>query len=162
MADLTKSGQYEQLITQLEALIDPECSWLANYANICAALQDSFRHWWCGFYFVNRNQQLELGPFQGPVACTLIPYNKGVCGTSWAKRESIIVPDVHQFEGHIACSSESNSEIVIPIIRNNRVIGVLDIDSINFNQFDEIDQHYLERIVELLPEIEELQESAAN
>ncbi len=153
MANPTKSEQYEQLLTQVKALIDPNCSWLANYANICAAIQDNFHHWWCGFYFVNTNNQLELGPFQGPVACTLIPYNKGVCGSSWAKKETILVPDVHKFEGHIACSSESNSEIVIPIIQNNMVIGVLDIDSINFSQFDEIDQHYLESIVELLPEI---------
>jgi L-methionine (R)-S-oxide reductase len=147
----TKKEQYEQLLKQVEALLDPQCSWLANYSNVCAAIQGSFNHWWCGFYFVNTKKQLELGPFQGPVACTLIPYDKGVCGTSWARKESIVVPDVHKFEGHIACSSESNSEIVVPIIRNGEVIGVLDIDSTHFDQFDETDRHYLEQIVELLP-----------
>ncbi len=145
-----KENQYQSLLSQIEVLIDPKCSWIANYANICAAIQAEFKHWWCGFYMVNENKLLELGPFQGPVACTLIGFNKGVCGTAWAKKETIIVPNVHEFEGHIACSSESNSEIVIPIIKNNEVIGVLDIDSINYNQFDEIDKLYLEKIVLLL------------
>jgi len=153
MTESPKIEQYKQLIVQVQALIDPECSWLANYANVIAAIQSTFHHWWCGFYFVNQRQELELGPFQGPVACTLIGFNQGVCGSSWARKETILVPDVHQFEGHIACSSESNSEIVVPVIQNNHVIGVLDIDSVNFGEFDEIDQHYLELIVELLPEM---------
>jgi L-methionine (R)-S-oxide reductase len=147
-----KQEKYELLYSQVKALLDPQCGWMANYANTIAAIQDVFRHWWCGFYFVNANRQLELGPFQGPVACTLIGFNKGVCGTSWAQKETIIVPDVHKFEGHIACSSATNSEIVIPLIQNDQVIGVLDIDSVNFDEFDEIDQHYLEKLVELLPE----------
>lgn len=147
-----KKEKYEILLQQAEALIDIQCGWIANYSNTVALIQQYFNHWWCGFYFVNNNKQLELGPFQGPVACTLIAFNKGVCGTAWAKRETIIVPDVHKFEGHIACSSESNSEIVVPIMQGEHVIGVLDIDSRNLDEFDEIDQHYLERLVELLPE----------
>jgi L-methionine (R)-S-oxide reductase len=153
MLDLTKKEQYEQLLKQVESLIDPACSWLANYANVCAAIQDTFHHWWCGFYFVNTNRQLELGPFQGPVACTLIAYGKGVCGTCWQKRETIVVPDVHQFEGHIACSAAINSEIVVPLIQHGEVIGVLDIDSVNFNTFDDTDREYLEKIVKMLPEL---------
>lgn len=144
----SKEELYESLLAQAGGLLDPECSWIANYANICALIQDTFRHWWCGFYFVNQKNQLELGPFQGPVACTLIGYNKGVCGTAWARQESIIVPDVHAFEGHIACSSESNSEIVIPVFQGGKVIGVLDIDSRNYNQFDETDRKYLEQLLE--------------
>ena len=146
-----KKEKYELLVSQIQALIDPACSWLANYANVCAAIQGTFSHWWCGFYFVNNSNQLELGPFQGPVACTLIGYDKGVCGTSWARKETIIVPDVHQFEGHIACSSESNSEIVVPLIQNGKVTGVLDIDSLNFSEFDETDAYYLEKITDMLP-----------
>lgn len=145
-----KELQYQSLLSQIESLIDPKCTWIANYANVCAAIQSEFKHWWCGFYMVNTNKMLELGPFQGPVACTLIDFNKGVCGTAWARKETILVPNVHEFEGHIACSSESNSEIVVPIIKNNEVIGVLDIDSIHFNQFDEIDKLYLEKIVQKL------------
>ena len=148
-----KTQTYQRLLKQVEALIDPNLGWVGNYANVCAAIQQSFKHWWCGFYFVNSGRQLELGPFQGPAACTLIDFNKGVCGTAWARKETIIVPDVHQFEGHIACSAESNSEIVIPVKRSGNVIAVLDIDSTNFNEFDEIDQDYLEQIVELLPGI---------
>lgn len=144
---------YQTLVTQIEHLIDPNCNWVANYANICAAIQQYFNHWWCGFYFVNQNNKLELGPFIGPVACTLIDFNKGVCGTAWANSATLIVPNVHEFEGHIACSSESNSEIVVPIIQNNKVIGVLDIDSKNFNEFDEIDKEYLEKLTKILSKI---------
>lgn len=146
----SKTGQYKTLLLQVEALVDPNCGWVANYANVCAAIQETFHHWWCGFYIINNNNQLELGPFQGPVACTLIDFNKGVCGASWASKKTIIVPNVHEFEGHIACSSESNSEIVVPIIQNERVIGVLDIDSKNLNQFDEMDKEYLEMIVKTI------------
>lgn len=149
----TKSEQYRTLLKQVEALIDIECRWLANYANACAAIQQTFNHWWCGFYFVNANNMLELGPFQGPVACTLIAYNKGVCGTAWARQESIVVPDVHLFEGHIACSAESNSEIVIPVFENDKVIGVLDIDSRYKNEFDETDREFLEILVSKLARI---------
>ncbi len=148
-----KLERYQTIVEQINALIDPNCSWVANYANVCAAIQQYFNHWWCGFYLVNPENKLELGPFQGPVACTLISYNKGICGASWAKKETIIVPNVHEFEGHIACSSESNSEIVVPIIQNNTVIGVLDIDSIQFNQFDEIDKEYLEKLMKMVAQI---------
>ncbi len=148
-----KKERYRLLLQQAEALINQECGWIANYSNVCAAIQDSFDHWWCGFYFVNSRKQLELGPFQGPVACTQIDYKKGVCGSAWAAGETIIVPNVHEFDGHIACSSESNSEIVVPIYKNGQIVGVLDIDSIHFNQFDEIDKEYLEQLVAILPEV---------
>jgi GAF domain-containing protein len=113
-------------------------------------LKEQFKWLWVGFYLV-RNGELVLGPFQGPVACTRIRKGKGVCGTSWAKAETLIVPDVEQFPGHIACSSLSKSEIVVPIIRNAEVIGVLDVDSEAYDQFDETDKHYLEEIVQLIP-----------
>lgn len=145
-----KQAQYEALLPQIKALIDPNCGQIANFANVSAALYKALKPWWCGFYIVNQNRQLELGPFQGPVACTLIGFNKGVCGTSWATSKTIIVPDVHAFEGHIACSAESNSEIVVPLIRNGEVIAVLDIDSTEFNAFDETDQIYLESILAML------------
>ncbi len=148
-----KTENYRILLLQAEALIDPKCGWVTNYANFCAAIQQIFHHWWCGFYLVNKHNQLELGPFQGPVACTLIDFNKGVCGTSWANKTTIIVPNVHAFEGHIACSSESNSEIVVPILRDTIVIGVLDIDSKNFDHFDKVDKEYLERLVEILSRV---------
>lgn len=146
----TKVELYEELLKQAEGLIDHHCSDITNYANISALLKTTFNFWWCGFYLVNKNNHLELGPFQGPVACTLIGYGKGVCGASWEKKSTIVVPDVHQFEGHIACSSASNSEIVVPLIKNNEVIGVLDIDSEHFNHFDEVDAHYLEKLVEMI------------
>lgn len=145
-----KELKYIELTKSIEHLIDKNCSWIANYANVCAAIQAKFNFWWCGFYLINQNKKLELGPFQGPVACTLIDYGKGVCGSAWKEEQSIIVPNVHEFEGHIACSSESNSEIVIPIFKNNEIIGVLDVDSKDYNCFDEIDQKYLEQICKLL------------
>lgn len=149
----TKAEQYKTLVSQVKALIDPACGWVTNYANVSAAIQQQFNHWWCGFYLINEHNQLELGPFQGPVACTLIDYGKGVCGKAWETATSIVVPDVHQFEGHIACSAESNSEIVIPIIQDGNVIGVLDIDSKHYNTFDETDRIYLEEVVEILADI---------
>jgi len=149
----TKAERYQQLLPQIEALIDINCKWIANYANVCAAIQQYFNHWWCGFYMVNAHNQLELGPFIGPVACTLIDFNKGVCGKAWTERKTIVVPNVHLFEGHIACSSESNSEIVVPVIANDQIIGVLDIDSKNFNEFDAIDQEYLEKVAKILAKI---------
>lgn len=147
---MNKEARYIALLAQIKALIDPKCGAIANYANICAAIQAEFGFWWCGFYIINDKNQLELGPFQGPVACTLIDFNKGVCGSSWAQKKSLIVPNVHEFEGHIACSSASNSEIVIPVFNQKEVIGVLDIDSKEFNTFDSVDQLYLEQIVALL------------
>ena len=145
-----KQARYEALLPEIKALIDPDCGQIANFANVSAALYAALKPWWCGFYIVNQNRQLELGPFQGPVACTLIGFNKGVCGTAWATRKTVVVPDVHAFEGHIACSSESNSEIVVPLIRNGEVTAVLDIDSTEFNAFDETERQYLEAILDLL------------
>jgi GAF domain-containing protein len=115
-------------------------------ANVAAALHEAFGFWWTGFYRVE-GQQLVLGPYQGPIACTRIPYGKGVCGTAWQRAETVIVPNVHEFAGHIACSSASNSEIVVPVLHDEQVVAVLDIDSKDFNTFDEIDKKYLEKIV---------------
>ncbi len=122
---------------------------IAKMANVSAALHETFGFWWTGFYRVE-NDELVLGPFQGPIACTRIKYGRGVCGTSWQRGETVIVPNVHEFPGHIACSSASNSEIVVPLIRDNKVIAVLDIDSTEFGTFDETDKAYLEQIVGLL------------
>ena len=142
---MTKEEQYQEIIPQIQSLIAGETDLIANMANIAAALHNTFHFWWTGFYIV-RAKELVLGPFQGPIACTRIPYNKGVCGTAWAQNKTIIVPNVHEFPGHIACSSASKSEIVVPIRRNGNVIAVLDIDSADYNTFDAIDQTYLEKI----------------
>lgn len=146
---MNKIEKYQSLLLQIESLISGESDAIANMANVAAVLHDAFGFWWTGFYRVE-GQQLVLGPFQGPIACTRIPYGKGVCGTAWQRAKTVIVPNVHDFPGHIACSSASNSEIVVPIIRNNQVIAVLDIDSKDFNTFDETDQLYLEQIVKML------------
>lgn len=148
---MDKTQRYSELYKQTEFLMDPACGPIANMANMVAAIQSVFQFWWCGFYLVNQRNQLELGPFQGPVACTLIDYGKGVCGTAWEKKESIVVPDVHAFEGHIACSSESNSEIVLPLFRNGEVYAVLDIDSVRYGEFDETDRIELEKLIRLIP-----------
>jgi len=145
----TKEEQYESLLPQIKALLDGEPDLIANLANITGALKEQFNWLWVGFYLV-KDDELVLGPFQGPVACTRIKRSKGVCGTSWAKAETLIVPDVEKFPGHIACSSLSRSEIVVPIIRNNKVVGVLDVDSIEPDQYDNVDRNYLERIIELI------------
>ena len=145
----TKEEQYESLLPQIKALLEGEPDLVANLANVAGALKEQFNWLWVGFYLV-KSDELVLGPFQGPVACTRIRKGKGVCGTSWAKAQTLIVPDVERFPGHIACSSLSRSEIVVPIIRNNKVIGVLDVDSIEPDQFDNIDQDYLEQITELI------------
>jgi len=147
--DMTKQETYQTLLPQIESLISGETDVIANMANIAAALHEAFGFWWTGFYRVE-GQQLVLGPFQGPIACTRIPYGKGVCGTAWQRAETVIVPNVHEFAGHIACSSASNSEIVVPILHDGKVIAVLDIDSKDFNNFDEIDKKYLEKIVAFL------------
>lgn len=149
---LSKEDKYKELLLSASSLIDINCSETTNLANISALLKTYFNFWWCGFYLVNSRNQLELGPFQGPVACTLIEFDKGVCGKSWSKAETIIVPNVHEFEGHITCSSASNSEIVVPMKRNGIVYGVLDIDSEHFDHFDGIDQQYLESLVKLISE----------
>lgn len=145
---MTKEETYQTIIPQIQALVAGESDLIANMANISAVLHSTFLFWWTGFYLV-KEDQLVLGPFQGPIACTRIPYNKGVCGTAWAQAQTIIVPNVHEFQGHIACSSLSKSEIVVPICRDNKVIAVLDIDSADYNTFDTIDQQYLEQIANL-------------
>ena len=145
----TKEEQYQLLIPQIKGLLDGENDLVANLANVAAALKEQFGWLWVGFYIV-KNDELVLGPFQGPVACTRIKKGRGVCGSSWAKAETLIVPDVEKFPGHIACSSLSKSEIVVPVIRNQVVVAVLDVDSIELNQFDSIDQEYLETIIALI------------
>ncbi|HEY0246069.1 MAG TPA: GAF domain-containing protein [Mucilaginibacter sp.] len=144
-----KKEQYQSLLPQIEALLSGEPDLVANLANICAALKEQFKWFWVGFYLV-KNGELVLGPFQGPVACTRIAKGRGVCGTSWQNAETLIVPDVDEFPGHIACSSLSRSEIVVPLFHNNEVVGVLDVDSEDLAKFDTIDAGYLERIVKLV------------
>jgi L-methionine (R)-S-oxide reductase len=141
-----KTEQYESLIPQIKALIEGEPDLIANLANVVAALKEQFGWLWVGFYLV-KGEELVVAPFQGPVACTRIRKGRGVCCTSWANAETLIVPDVEQFSGHIACSSLSRSEIVVPVIRSNKVIGVLDVDSEELNQFDTTDKKFLEEIV---------------
>jgi len=141
----TKTEKYEALLPQIKELISGEKNLTANLANISAALKQTFNWWWVGFYWVE-NKELVLGPFQGPIACTRIPKGRGVCGTSWLNQQTIVVPDVEKFQGHIACSSFSKSEIVIPIFKNNNVVGVLDCDSEYLNHFDETDKIFLEQL----------------
>lgn len=145
----TKEEQYEALIPQIKGLVEGETDFIANLANVAAALKEQFGWLWTGFYIV-RNNELVLGPFQGPVACTRIKKGRGVCGASWEQEKTLIVPDVEKFPGHIACSSLSKSEIVIPLIKNGEVVGVLDADSADYNSYDKTDQLYLEKIVALL------------
>lgn len=145
----TKQEQYEALLPQIKGLLSGEPDLIANLANISAALHEQFGWLWVGFYIV-KEDELVLGPFQGPVACTRIRKGKGVCGTSWEKETTLIVPDVEKFPGHIACSSKSKSEIVVPLIRNGKVIAVLDVDSEALNHFDATDQQYLEQILNLI------------
>lgn len=145
----TKEENYKTLIPQIEALIDGEPDLIANLANVTASLKEQFGWLWVGFYLVKQDE-LVLGPFQGPVACTRIKKGRGVCGTSWQQAKTLIVPDVEKFPGHISCSSHSRSEIVIPIIRNNEVVAVLDVDSEETDKFDANDQQYLEHITGLL------------
>lgn len=140
-----KEEKYHELLPQVRALVESETNLIANLANIAAAIKQTFGFFWVGFYMIE-GDELVLGPFQGPIACTRIRRGKGVCGTSWEKATTLIVPDVEQFPGHIACSSESKSEIVIPIVKQGKVVGVLDVDSDELNSFDEIDAHYLEEI----------------
>lgn len=144
-----KTERYETLLPQVRALVTDEPNFVANMANVCAALKEAMGFFWVGFYLVEEDE-LVLGPFQGPVACTRIQKGKGVCGSSWASKETVIVPNVDEFPGHIACSSQSKSEIVIPGIKNNKVILVLDVDSDRLNDFDEVDKKYLTQIVEYI------------
>jgi GAF domain-containing protein len=144
-----KEQRYAALLPQLTAIVADETDAIANMANVAACLWETFRFWWVGFYRV-RGGELVLGPFQGPLACTRIQKGRGVCGTAWAEGRTIIVPDVDAFPGHIACSSASRSEIVVPIMRDGAVVGVIDIDSERLNAFDETDALWLERIAALM------------
>jgi GAF domain-containing protein len=145
----SKEDQYQNLLPQIKGLLEGEPDLIANLANVAAALKEQFNFFWVGFYLV-KNDELVLGPFQGPVACTRIKKGRGVCGTSWEQAKTIIVPDVEKFPGHIACSSLSKSEIVLPLFKDTKVIGVLDVDSSSLDSFDETDKIYLERIIELI------------
>ncbi|MBQ9666086.1 MAG: GAF domain-containing protein [Bacteroidaceae bacterium] len=145
----SKEEKYRELVPQIEAVVEGETDLIANMANVASMLHETFRFWWTGFYRVTEGM-LVLGPFQGPLACTRIKKGKGVCGTAWEREETVIVPDVDAFSGHIACSSLSRSEIVVPVKRNGEVIAVLDIDSKDLNTFDEIDKKYLEEVVRVL------------
>ncbi|BAU54571.1 GAF domain-containing protein [Mucilaginibacter gotjawali] len=144
-----KAELYQSLIPQIEALLQGEPDLIANLGNICAALKEQFKWFWVGFYMVKDNE-LVLGPFQGPVACTRIGLGKGVCGAAWQQGKTLIVPDVDAFPGHIACSSLSKSEIVIPLFKNGKVVAVLDVDSEALDQFNETDAYYLEQIITLV------------
>ena len=155
----TKKEQYQSLLPQIKGLLEGEPDLIANLANITAALKEQFGWLWVGFYLVKpaasersteQENELVLGPFQGPIACTRIRKGRGVCGSSWEKAQTLIVPDVEKFPGHIACSSLSRSEIVVPVIRNSEVVGVLDADSELLDQFDDTDQNYLEQIIRLI------------
>lgn len=146
---MNKSERYALLLKQVGSLVAGESDTTANLANAAAAIHEAFGFWWTGFYLV-KGEELVLGPFQGPVACTRIPFGKGVCGTSWARRSTVVVPDVEEFPGHIACSSASRSEIVVPLIRGGEVLGVLDIDSRELATFDDADAAGLEPIAALL------------
>lgn len=144
-----KRERYQLLLPQIESLLAGEKDTIANMANVAAALKQTFDFFWVGFYIV-KDEMLVLAPFQGPIACTRIRYGKGVCGTAWKEARTLIVPDVEQFPGHIACSSESKSEIVVPVICDGKVVAVLDIDNDEVDSFDETDAVYLEKICRLL------------
>ena len=145
---MDKAEKYQEVYKQIQSVISGETDQIANMANTAALLHEAFGFWWTWFYII-RGNQLVLGPFQGPVACTRIGFGKGVCGTSWERRETVIVPDVHLFPGHIACSSQSQSEIVVPMFHNDEIYAVLDIDSKELATFDEVDKEWLEKIVAL-------------
>lgn len=143
---MSKEEKYTEVLQEIAGVTEGETDLYANLANIAAALKEKFGFWWVGFYLV-KNGELVLGPFQGPVACTRIGLGKGVCGASWQQQETLVVPDVHQFSGHIACSEASNSEIVVPVFVNGEVVMVLDVDSEHYGHFDETDKLYLEKMV---------------
>ncbi|MBQ7180578.1 MAG: GAF domain-containing protein [Bacteroidaceae bacterium] len=145
----SKDERYASLLPQVESVLEGEPDQIARMANVAAMLHETFHFWWTGFYRVVDNE-LVLGPFQGPMACTRIRKGRGVCGTAWAEARSQVVPDVDQFPGHIACSSASRSEIVVPLMREGEVVGVLDIDSEKLSTFDETDRLWLERIAEII------------
>lgn len=149
IADGTKADRYALLTRQIESVVAGESDPIARMANVASMIHHTFGFWWTGFYRVTGNE-LILGPFQGPLACTRIAFGRGVCGTAWREERTIVVPDVEQFEGHIACSSESRSEIVVPLRHEGAIVGVLDIDSREIATFDATDQEWLERIVALI------------
>ena len=146
---MTKQTRYESLLPQVKALCEGEEDMIAKMANVSALLHQEFGFWWTGFYRV-QDGELLLGPFQGPLACVHIGYGKGVCGTAWKEERTVVVPDVEEFPGHIACSSESRSEIVVPMKKDGRVVAVLDIDSRERSTFDALDARYLEQVVDLM------------
>ncbi|WP_029903699.1 GAF domain-containing protein [Prevotella sp. 10(H)] len=148
----SKQEKYQSLLPQLKALLEGETDTIANMANISAALKQTFGFYWVGFYIVKK-EELVLGPFQGTIACTRIKYGKGVCGTAWKEKRTVIVEDVEQFPGHIACDAASRSEIVVPLFYRDDVVAVLDIDSEHLNHFDETDALFLQQIVKLLEEV---------
>lgn len=148
-ASENKQERYQTLLPQIKALVDSEPDLIANLSNITAALKQSMNFFWVGFYLVKKNQ-LVLGPFQGPIACTRIDFGKGVCGTAWKEKKTILVPDVEKFPGHISCNSASKSEIVLPAIKNNEVVLVLDVDSDALDDFDSIDQNALEKLMRII------------
>ena len=145
----SKQERYEELLPQIASVIEDETDLIANMANVASMLHETFRFWWTGFYRVV-DSMLVLGPFQGPLACTRIPRGRGVCGSAWQEQRTLVVPDVDQFPGHIACSSASRSEIVVPLVKDGEVIAVLDIDSAELNTFDEVDQRFLQQVAELM------------
>ena len=149
---MDKQENYRLLLAQVRAITKDETDAVANMANVAALIQETFRFWWTGFYRVVGNQ-LVLGPFQGPVACTRIGFGKGVCGTSWKEKKTLVVEDVEQFPGHIACSSESKCEIVVPLLKDDEAIGVLDIDSEKLATFDATDKEWLEQIAEVVQSV---------
>lgn len=149
IAEGGKEQKYELLYKQIEALVQGESDPIANMANMAAMIHHTFGFWWTGFYRV-AGDELVLGPFQGPLACSRIGYGRGVCGSAWKERRTQVVPDVEQFPGHIACSSLSRSEIVVPVWKEDKIIAVLDIDSEHLATFDTTDQKWLEKIVDLL------------
>lgn len=148
-----KEQNYQLLLKQAQALVKDETNLIANLSNLSSLIHFTFNFWWTGFYFVD-GKQLVLGPFQGPLACTRIPFGKGVCGSAWAQKKTLVVPDVEQFPGHIACSSESRSEIVVPLFHDGEVWAVLDIDSKELGTFDEVDRKWLEKIGEIVKKTE--------
>jgi GAF domain-containing protein len=152
IAQGSKNEKYESLVPQIKALVYGETDVIANLANVVAALKQTFDFFWIGFYLV-KNEELVLGPFQGPIACTRISKGRGVCGSSWAESKTLLVPNVDDFPGHIACSSLSKSEIVVPLIKNGEVLGVLDVDSDKLNDFDATDEKYLNELCEWLSSI---------
>lgn len=147
--EASKEEKYNSIIPQIKALLAGETDFIANLANVCAALKEQFNWFWVGFYLV-KEDELVLGPFQGPVACTRIKKGKGVCGAAWQQEQTLIVPNVDEFPGHIACASASKSEIVLPLYVDNKIVGVLDVDSEYLSHFDEVDSKYLNEIISLI------------